>query len=102
MGCAGWVSPIRVPMIWPGIKISTRRFCRRPSAVSLFATALDLPYPTAVTDVGSTSGRSGRRARNWLGFLKVLIVCVAFDAAGISFHVQFGFRDVGKALGEKL
>ena len=54
-GCAGGgaAPPICVPITSPEIMISTRRFCWRPSFVSLLATGLDFPKPAAVIAEGS-------------------------------------------------
>jgi hypothetical protein len=58
LSCAGYCAgaagaPILEPMISPEMMISTRRFCWRPSAVSLLATGLAFPKPVAVIDDGS-------------------------------------------------
>lgn len=55
--CYGWAGgaapPICVPITSPEIMISTRRFCWRPSTVSLLATGFDFPKPAAVIEAGS-------------------------------------------------
>ena len=73
----------------PDTTSSTRRFCCRPEAVSLDATGIVFPNPLAVTE-SSGIPDCGQIIPHRRGavFRKLLIVVVASDAVGVTFHLH--------------